>query len=209
MSSSCHHHWAYTFTSIVAYTVLANNILFVWSICLAIWETSFPPWSKPSCLLLQGLVSFEPRRLLLYSFIHLFIPPPGFRWFLKRAQTSVAASSRGSFSFDQTVSAKFAVSAVTPALVAAAVDAVVTFNLKDDWNWIAVTGSLSFQVRMRGKNLRFFKPAWSVCNEVTHYHVVLFDALLISNDFYIADCTAETLMIEYVVKLGWMIAGVE
>ena len=120
------------FTSIVAYTVLANNILFVWCICLAIWKTSFPPWPKPSWLLLQGLVSFEPCRLLLYSFIHLFIPPPGFKsqwWFLKRAQTSVAASSRGSFSFDQTVSVKFVVSAVTPALVAAAADAVFTFNL--------------------------------------------------------------------------------
>ena len=67
------------FTSIIAYTVLANNFLFVWSICLAIWKTFLPPWPKPSCVLLQGLVSFEPCRLLLYSFIHLFIPPPGCR----------------------------------------------------------------------------------------------------------------------------------
>ena len=50
---------------------------------------------------LQGLVSFEPRMLLLYS----FTPPPGFRSPLvvlpETAQTLVATSSRGSFSFDQ------------------------------------------------------------------------------------------------------------
>ena len=56
-----------------------------------------------------------------------------------------------------------------------------------------------------------FLQTWGVCNEVAHYHVVLFDALLISDGFYIADCAAETLMIEieYVVKLGWMVAIVE
>ena len=43
---------------------------------------------------------------------------------------------------------------------------------------------------------------------MAHYHAVLFDALLIRGDFYNADCAAETLRIEYVVKLGWMFAGV-
>ena len=28
--------------------------------------------------LLQGIVEFEPYKLSLYSFVHLFIPPPGF-----------------------------------------------------------------------------------------------------------------------------------
>ena len=49
---------------------------------------------------------------------------------------------------------------------------------------------------------------WDVCGEVTHYHVVLFVALLIRDDFYIADWSAETLTIEYVVKLGWRVTGV-
>ena len=40
--------------------------------------------------------------------------------------------------------------------------------------------------------------------EVTHYHVVLFGAFLIRDDFHIADCTAETLAVEYVVYLGWV-----
>ena len=49
---------------------------------------------------------------------------------------------------------------------------------------------------------------WDLCNEVAHHHVVLFDAHLIRDDFYNADCAAETLMIEYVVELGWMVAWV-
>ena len=54
-----------------------------------------------------------------------------------------------------------------------------------------------------------FLQTRGVCNEVAYYHVVLFEALLISDDFYITDCAAETLMREYVVKLGWIVAGVE
>ena len=82
-----------------------------------------------------------------------------FNWdhvFLERPQTLVAASSRGSFSFDQSVSMKFAVSASTPALVVAvAPEPVVTFNLKADWK---LAGSYwapdGFQ--MWDKNLHFF-----------------------------------------------------
>ena len=36
--------------------------------------------------------------------------------------------------------------------------------------------------------------------------VVLFDAFLVRDEFYVADCTAETLSIEFVVWLGWMAA---
>ena len=155
------------FTSIIAYTYLANNVLVcvvhlfgntenttIWGysgkflfLCLRLCQPddmlchvlgvlvgslSLLGLSYPVSLL-QGLVGIESCTLLLYSFINLCITPPGFRsplWFFKRPQTSVAASSRGPFSFEQTVSARFAVSAVTPALVAAAADAVVTFNLK-------------------------------------------------------------------------------
>ena len=102
------------FTSIVAYTDLANDVL----VCaihlfgntentITIWGLSgeFPFPCLRLCQpdgvlyhvlgvvvgglyllglshlasLLQGLVGLEPCTLLLYSFIHLFIPPPGFR----------------------------------------------------------------------------------------------------------------------------------
>ena len=43
--------------------------------------------------------------------------------------------------------------------------------------------------------------------EVTHHHVVLFDAFFIRDDFHVADCTAETLAVEYVVYLGWVATG--
>ena len=76
-------------------------------------------------------------------------------WFLERPQTLVAASCRGPFSFDQTVSTRFAASPATPALIAATAEAVVTFNLKAGWNWLAVIGSLTFQAQMLGKNLHF------------------------------------------------------
>ena len=41
-----------------------------------------------------------------------------------------------------------------------------------------------------------FLHTWDVCNEVADYHVVLLDALLIRDDFYIDDCAAEILRIE-------------
>ena len=59
--------------SIVAYTILTNNVLFC-----AVYLFSI---LRPSRLasLLQGLVSFEPCTHLFCSFVQLFIPPPGFR----------------------------------------------------------------------------------------------------------------------------------
>ena len=43
-----------------------------------------------------------------------------------------------------------------------------------------------------------FLHTGDVRGEVTHYHIVLFDALLV-RDFHFADCTTETLTIEFVV----------
>ena len=93
---------------------------------------------QPRCLLgfsclasrLQGLVGFEPARFscMASSTCSFHHQVSGLHWwFLERPQTSTAASNRGSFSFDQTVSTRFAVSAVTSAAVATA---VATFNLK-------------------------------------------------------------------------------
>ena len=53
-----------------------------------------------------------------------------------------------------------------------------------------------------------FLHTGDVSDEVTHYHVVLFDALVVRDDFYIANWAAETLAIECVVKLGWMVGWV-
>ena len=41
---------------------------------------SLSPWPQQFASLLQGLVGFEPCKLLLYCFVHLFIPPPGLRF---------------------------------------------------------------------------------------------------------------------------------
>ena len=63
----------------------------------------------------------------------------------------------------QTVSVRFAVLAVTPALVAAV---VVTSNLRAGWNWLAVTVSRSLQVQIRGKKFAFLYT-W-VCAMKSH-----------------------------------------
>ena len=86
--------------------------------------------------------NIEEPSIVLYPCLHLVI-------------TSERNFTRRSFSFDQTLSTWFAVSPATPAAVVAAAMAVVTFNLKADWNWLAVTGTLSLQVQMRGENLDF------------------------------------------------------
>ena len=43
-----------------------------------------------------------------------------------------------------------------------------------------------------------------VGSKVAQYHVVLFDAFFLRDDFHIADCSAETLAGECVVYLGWV-----
>ena len=113
----------------------------------------------------------------------------------------MAPPSKGPFSFDQADSTRFAVSASASEAVATTAAAVIIFISKADWNWLAVAEFLSFQVRMRGWNLHVFTQGWEV---KSHYHVVLFGAFLIRDDFHIADCTAETLAVEYVVYLGWV-----
>ena len=117
------------------------------------YRPPWPPW--PSFRAFQALnrARFPCKASSTFSFHHqvscLHL------WFLERPQTLVAASSRGPFSFDQTVSTRFAASPATPALVAAKAEAVITFNVKAGWNWLAVIGSLSFQAQMLGKNLHF------------------------------------------------------
>ena len=86
---------------------------------------------------------------------------------------------------------RFAVSASSPEAVATAATAVIGFTLMVEWNWLGAAGFLSFQVRMQGENLHFLHGG--VSGEVTHYHLVLFDAFFIRNDFHVPDCTAETI----------------
>ena len=45
------------------------------------------------------------------------------------------------------------------------------------------------------------------CEWRRHYHVMLFDAFFLRDGFHIADCTAETLGLKYVVNLGWVTTG--
>ena len=152
---------------------------------------------------LHGTVGLELCTLILYSFVHLFIPPPGF-WlplFVLAETTNFGGSiQQGPFSFDQADSTQFPVSA--PEAVATATAALIVFTLKTDWTRLAEAGSLSFQVWMWGENLHFSHG--DVSGEVAHYHVVLFDAFSLRDDFHIADCTAETLRVVYVIYLGWV-----
>ena len=60
------------------------------------------------------------------------------------------------FKFEQADSTQFAVSVSAPAVVATAAVASMIFTLKDNWNWLAVAGSLSFHFRMRSESLHFF-----------------------------------------------------
>ena len=104
-----------------------------------------------------------------YQSVHYITRFLDFHWcFLERPQTSVAASSRGPFSFDQADSMHFAVSASAPAPFASSAAAVIVFTLKADWNWLAIAGSLSFQVWIRVENLHFFTQGmWVVNSHIT------------------------------------------
>ena len=82
---------------------------------------------------LQGIADLEPCTLLLYSFAHFFIPPPGFRFLL--------------VVLGETTNFDGSIQKVALHLWPAAATAVIVFALKADR--LAVVGSLSFQVRMR------------------------------------------------------------
>ena len=62
----------------------------------------------------------------------------------------MAAHSRGSFSFDHAFSTAF------PELFSTAAAALVTLVLKASQNRLAIAGSFSFHLRIRGLNLRLF-----------------------------------------------------
>ena len=64
------------FTSIIAYTILTDNVL----VCAVhLFGDTETPSSSHHASLLQEIISFEPCILHLCSFVHLFIPLPGFR----------------------------------------------------------------------------------------------------------------------------------
>ena len=118
---------------------------------------------------LQGIVGFESCMFLLYNFIHLFTPPPGFKFLLVViGETRDCGDGRGSFISDQADSTWLAVSASAPAAVPTAATEIIVFTLKDDWNWLALAGSLSFQVQMQGENSRFFTwVMWAMKSHIT------------------------------------------
>ena len=119
--------------------------------------------------LLQGTANFEPRMILFYSFVHLFIQPPEF-W-VPLVVLGETANFGGSIQ-QRTLKLwpswlnAFAVSASAPEVVVTTDVAIMIFALKADWNKLAVAGSLSFQIRMRGEKLRFF--TWGKRAEKSH-----------------------------------------
>ena len=138
-------------------------------------------------------LNFEPCSPVSYSFIHLFIPSTGFWSLLVRlgeiTNFGGIISCKGPFSFDQADSMRFAVSASSLEAVTTAATAVIGFTLKVDWNWLAVAGSLSFQVWIRARTCVFCMGG--VSGEVTHYLVVLFGTFSIRDDFHVPGSTVE------------------
>ena len=142
--------------------------------------------------LLQGTVIFKPCTLFRItsftcSFHHL---AQDFHWwFLERLQAPLAVSNKGPLSFDQADSTWFAVSASALAVLTTATTAVIVFTLRAGRKWLAAAGSLSIQVRMRVKS---YISSHKGYEKWSHTLPWLFDALLVRDDFYIADCFAET-----------------
>ena len=81
------------------------------------------------------------------------------------------------------------VSSKAKAAVMTAATADIKFTFKTDWNWLAVAGFLSFQVLLLDENLRRY-----VSGEATNYYEVLFDALIIRDDFLVANYAVENLL---------------
>ena len=112
------------------------------------WKQPLPCCHQPPCLL-----SSEHCRLCIVHNCLVQQHPPvhsttrfqvstGSSWL----QTLVATSSKGPFGFDQADSVHVAESVDAPAVVTTAAASVIAFNLKDDYNWLAVFGCLSFPV---------------------------------------------------------------
>ena len=127
---------------------------------LFLWRQFMPQKPQPSCLptsrswrLQSVYASLVQLHLHLRSFHHQV---SGLHWWLlERSHTSVATYNSGPFSFDQADSIRLAVLAAAPATVATAATRFITFILKANWNWLAATQSLRFQVGLKGENLRF------------------------------------------------------
>ena len=119
-------------------------------------------------------------------------------------QIPMAASSGRSLSFDQNISTWFAGAAATPAAVAAAAVTVPHICLEGRLDLASNSYIPELPVADSRQELVFLYTG-DMCRKFAHYHDVLFDVLLLRDNFYIAYCAAETLVVEYVVKLGLMV----
>ena len=163
---------------------------------------SFSPLGLCShAFLLQDTLGFELCMLLSSSFIHLFIPPPGFAfplvdlgettyiggniqqralqlwlsWLNMTCSVSTGTSSGGNCSCSSHHSYLEG-----PLELASS-------------SWVPEPPGLDARWKLA------FLYTGDVSGEVTHNHMVLFDALLIKDDSHVGDCIAKTLAIEYVV----------
>ena len=91
--------------------------------------------------------------------------------FLERSQTSVAASDRGLFSFEQADPIQFVLSASTPTVVVTAAAAFINFNLKADSHWLAVACRCEMRI--------YVFHMVDVSGKSVDYLVGLFDALIV------------------------------
>ena len=124
-------------------------------------------------------------------------------WFLERPQTSMAASSREPFSFNQADSTpRISVGPICSISIGTSSSGNCSCSSHRVYleGWLELASS-SWATKLTGSDVgweRVFLRR-DVSREVIRYHVVLFDALFFGNDFHVTDCTAETLAIEYAV----------
>ena len=146
--------------------------------------------------LLHCTLGFEPCTLFSYSFIHLFIPPPGFRFpLVVLGETSDLSGNTQQWALQLWPSWLDAIYSISISTSSSGncYRSSYCFTSKANWDCLAVAGSLSFQVRMWGENLHLFTCGmWAVKSQRNMWCCYI----------HTADCTAETFAIEYVVYLG-------
>ena len=167
------------------------------SVCLLCFKRLF-------CLS-RSIVDFESCMVLLHKFVYLFIPNTSLRSplvVLGRPQTSVATSSWSSFIFDQAGSSNLQNQYLHHwSQQLQLQQALLPCYLEGQ---LALASSSCFP-ELPDADARpgiAFPRVGDVSCEIAHYQVMLLDALLVRDDFHIADCVAETLAIKHVAVLN-------
>ena len=142
--------------------------------------------------------------LLLFSFVHLFIPPPSF-WFplvvleeTTKFGGSIQQGAHQLWPIWLNVICSISIYARSGGNCSCS---SLRVYLEDRLEQASSGWVPELPGSDVGKELAFLLMG-VVSGEAAHNHVVLFDSFFLRGDFHIADCTAETLGVEYVVNRG-------